>query len=113
MKTICANTVKCLLAALFLSYYLSATCFVHTHRFSWGAVTHSHLMKPFGDKAAGHSHTQSQCATIALLAGIVLAVVTFHVFCKTSIINTIHFPEKTAKTTVQPTVSRLRAPPCD
>jgi hypothetical protein len=106
-----ANMVKCLLAALFLSYYLSATCFVHTHRFSWGTVTHSHLMFPFGDGATGHSHSQAQCFTMAVLANVVFTFTAFFILRTTFIIKIIRFKEKIAKTFSRLISSQLRAPP--
>jgi hypothetical protein len=53
---------------LFFSYYISTTSFYHTHRYSWGYVTHSHfyLLINTGDQPApSHQHTLAQIYTIA------------------------------------------------
>jgi hypothetical protein len=41
-----------LLLALFVSYYANTTFFIHTHKFDWGEVTHSH---PY--TSGTHSHS--------------------------------------------------------
>lgn len=48
--------------AAYLCWMLSATCFVHTHNYSWGKVTHSH---PYSDSR--HTHSQSACQLIGYL----------------------------------------------
>lgn len=50
--------------AAYLCWMLSATCFVHTHDFSWGKVTHSH---PYSD--SHHTHSQGACSLIDYLDG--------------------------------------------
>ncbi len=52
--------------AAYLCWMLSATCFVHTHSYSWGKVTHSH---PYSD--SHHTHSQSACSLIDYLDGAV------------------------------------------
>ncbi len=44
---------------------------MHTHSYTWGAVTHSH---PFGHPS--HSHTQAECNFISYLAHAVSLTVT-------------------------------------
>lgn len=51
-----------IMLAVYLCWMLSATCFVHTHDYSWGKVTHSH---PYSDSR--HTHTQSACQLIDYL----------------------------------------------
>ncbi|MDR3268208.1 MAG: hypothetical protein LBT83_03985, partial [Tannerella sp.] len=60
MKRTLIKTGKWMLVVLFLSYYVSATSFYHTHYYSWGTVTHSHFYFPFGDNPVQHNHTQNQ-----------------------------------------------------
>lgn len=50
------------LLAAYLCFVLSASCFIHTHRFEWGTVTHSHPF-PMG----GHTHSQASCQLISYL----------------------------------------------
>lgn len=52
--------------AAYLCWMLSATCFIHTHKYSWGRVTHSH---PYAD--SHHTHSQSACQLIDYLDGAV------------------------------------------
>lgn len=51
-----------IMLAAYLCWMLSATCFVHTHNYSWGKVTHSH---PYSDSR--HTHSQSACQLIGYL----------------------------------------------
>lgn len=51
-----------IMLAAYLCWMLSATCFVHTHNYSWGKVTHSH---PYSDSR--HTHSQSACQLIGWL----------------------------------------------
>lgn len=55
-----------IMLAAYLCWMLSATCFVHTHTYSWGKVTHSH---PYSD--SHHSHSKSACQLIGWLDGAV------------------------------------------
>lgn len=55
-----------IMLAAYLCWMLSATCFVHTHTYSWGKVTHSH---PYSDSR--HTHSQSACQLIGYLDGAV------------------------------------------
>lgn len=55
-----------MMLAAYLCWMLSATCFVHTHTYSWGKVTHSH---PYSDSR--HTHSQSACQLIGYLDGAV------------------------------------------
>ncbi len=52
--------------AAYLCWMLSSICFVHTHNYSWGKVTHSH---PYSD--SHHTHSQSACQLIDYLDGAV------------------------------------------
>ncbi|MDR1517622.1 MAG: hypothetical protein LBS52_05980 [Dysgonamonadaceae bacterium] len=106
------NTFKYLLVVIFLSYYLSATCFYHTHHFAWGTVTHSHLYFPFGDNPLNHTHTQTQCNIIALMSqfvstGAVAALVLFVAAAVRIVYTTVyHYISYRVFT-----LSLLRAPP--
>lgn len=57
------------LVVLFATYYCESTLFVHTHRFLWGDVTHSH---PFAQ--GEHSHSQAECIFISTLTNMVLTL---------------------------------------
>jgi hypothetical protein len=100
-----------MLVVLFLSYYISATCFYHTHYYSWGTVTHSHFFFPFGDNALQHNHTQSQCQTIQLLSHIVLVFFTFAVLHKITQIRRVFIPNHSYKSHTHLIATPLRAPP--
>lgn len=52
--------------AAYLCWMLSSVCFVHTHDFAWGRITHSH---PYSD--SHHTHSQSACSLIDYLDGAV------------------------------------------
>ncbi|MEG2605825.1 MAG: hypothetical protein RR980_01120 [Mucinivorans sp.] len=82
MKKKISKILKCLLIALFVSYYAESTLFFHTHTFAWGTVTHSHPYMP----SAAHSHTASECQTIQslttllfIIAGTAFAALLLHV----------------------------------
>ncbi|MDR1980416.1 MAG: hypothetical protein LBQ39_02190 [Tannerellaceae bacterium] len=104
--------VKFTWVAVFLSYYLSATCFYHTHYFTWGVVTHSHLYFPFDKNAVDHTHTQNQCQVINYLSHIVLVCFSFTVFFhgKTCVRRIQHFI-RFYTTHIHPVFQSLRAPP--
>gem|GEM_PF-891731 len=74
MKRLVINTGKWLIMVLFMSYYISTTCFYHTHYFSWGQITHSHPSFPFDKGAANHTHTQDACETIEHLSNILIVL---------------------------------------
>lgn len=103
-----------MLVILFLSYYLSATCFYHTHYYSWGTVTHSHFCFPFGDNPTPqHHHTQSQCQTIQLLSGIVLAFLVAAIILATGRNRRIYISVCRLKAQLHLVLSLLRAPPAN
>jgi hypothetical protein len=81
MKHTLVKWIKFLPVMLFVSYYLSATCFYHSHQYSWGMVIHSHFTFPAHD-STHHNHTESQCDTIHLLTHFVLPfIISFFIFC--------------------------------
>ncbi|MDR3261764.1 MAG: hypothetical protein LBT78_08005 [Tannerella sp.] len=100
-----------MLVVLFLSYYMSATSFYHTHYYSWGIVTHSHFYFPLGDNPAQHHHTQSQCQTIQLLSQIILTGFIAAVFLKIAQIKRIYIPVRHYKFHLLLIALPLRAPP--
>lgn len=100
-----------MLVILFLSYYLSATCFYHTHTYSWGVVSHSHFGFPFGNNPGQHHHTQSQCQTIQLLSCIVLAFLTTATIYKITKIQQRAIPVCRYKIYFRHITLKLRAPP--
>ena len=74
MKRLLKKTGKWIIMVLFMSYYISTTCFYHTHYFSWGQVTHSHPYMPFDKGAVKHTHTQEACQTIDHLSNILIVL---------------------------------------
>jgi hypothetical protein len=112
MKQALIKTGKWMLVVLFLSYYLSATSFYHTHYYSWGTVTHSHFCFPFGDNTQQHNHTQAQCQTIQFLSSIVLACLAIAAIYKLTQIQQIFIPVRPHQSYVHLIASPLRAPPC-
>ena len=48
-----------ILLGLYVSYYASATLFVHTHEYAWGTQTHSH-------PHSSHSHAHSAEALLLI-----------------------------------------------
>ena len=100
-----------MLVVLFLSYYVSATAFYHTHHYSWGTVTHSHFSFPFGDNALQHNHTQNQCQTIQFLSHIILAIFTFAALHKITQIRRVFIPTRSYKSHAHFIAMPLRAPP--
>lgn len=105
-----AKTGKWMLVVLFLSYYLSATSFYHTHYFSWGTVTHSHMFFPFGDNPT-HNHTPRQCVTIQLLAHIILTILIVAVLFKVAQVCRIYIPVRPCVSHIRLISLPLRAPP--
>ncbi|MFI3298704.1 MAG: hypothetical protein R3Y49_02755 [Rikenellaceae bacterium] len=59
------------LVVLFLSYYASATLFVHSHVTEFGVVTHSH---PFSGDASGHSHSSNSFEQIEHLSALYFTI---------------------------------------
>ncbi|MDE6271370.1 MAG: hypothetical protein K2M12_11060 [Muribaculaceae bacterium] len=57
------------LVVLFATYYCETTLFVHTHRFMWGDVTHSH---PYAK--AEHNHSQAECIFISALTNTIVTL---------------------------------------
>ena len=115
MKQQLINIGKVFLLVLFISNYISATAFRHTHYFSWGIVTHSHPFLPFSDKSTeGHTHTQSECVFISILSNIVLTggVITVALFIFNRLfIRKIHAWVDDYKSHAYLVFSPLRAPP--
>jgi hypothetical protein len=112
MKQALIKIGKWMLVVLFLSYYISATSFYHTHYYSWGTVTHSHFFFPFGDNPAQqHTHTQAQCQTIHFLSNIILACLTIAVIYKITQIRRVFIPVRPNQSYVHLIASPLRAPP--
>jgi hypothetical protein len=100
-----------MLVVLFLSYYVSATSFYHTHYYSWGTVTHSHFYFPFGDNPMQHNHTQNQCLTIHLLSHFVLMFFIAATFFKTGLIRRVYCRIYRCESHRHLISSPLRAPP--
>jgi 1,4-dihydroxy-2-naphthoate octaprenyltransferase len=101
-----------MLVMLFISYYLSTVSFYHTHYFSWGTVTHSHPLFPFGDNPANHSHTQNQCQTIQYLSNIILTNgIIAVIFFIAILIRRINIPVRCYQSHIHLISSPLRAPP--
>ncbi|MDR2765195.1 MAG: hypothetical protein LBB90_09235 [Tannerella sp.] len=111
MKQTWLNAGKWMLAALFMSYYVSATCFYHTHYFSWGSVTHSHFFYPFDDSPVQHSHTPSQCQTIYFLSHLVLVLAVAAVFYGAVQVCRFYLPVCYGNAFRLLIASPLRAPP--
>ncbi|MDR3194812.1 MAG: hypothetical protein LBT76_05930 [Tannerella sp.] len=111
MKKTWLKAAKWMLVALFMSYHISSTCFYHTHHYSWGTVTHSHLYSPFSEHPAQHNHSQIQCLTIQILSHFVLLFLTTAVFCKIVHICRIYIPVCRYKVYLLLIASPLRAPP--
>ncbi|MDR1814857.1 MAG: hypothetical protein LBR18_08445 [Tannerella sp.] len=112
MKKYCKNFVKCLLLVLFMSYYLSATCFYHTHYFSWGTVTHSHIYFPSGDKQPHHNHTPAQCELIQILSTIMFTFTVAVAAVISVIVSKIYIVKSINAVSINVVYSFLRAPPC-
>jgi hypothetical protein len=113
MKQTWVKAGKWALVVLFASYYVSTTSFYHTHYFSWGTVTHSHLYFPFGENTPNHhTHTQNQCQLIACLSNIVLVCLTaaFLTFW-TRPVRRIFTPVRCHKSCTRLISPPLRAPP--
>jgi len=101
-----------MLVVLFLSYYISATMFYHTHHFYWGTVTHSHPYLPSNDEAPNHTHTPVQCQTISVLSYLLLALTFAAAFyCDIGIIKKLYIRVYRCKSLFQPIYAPLRAPP--
>ncbi|MDR1880026.1 MAG: hypothetical protein LBQ78_03760 [Tannerellaceae bacterium] len=112
MKEKLMNIVKFTLVALFLSYYLSATCFYHTHYFTWGVVTHSHLYFPVDKNAVDHTHTQKQCQVISYLSHIVMLCFSLTVFFHgTACVRRLHYFIRFYIPQILSVFQPLRAPP--
>jgi hypothetical protein len=112
MRQTIVKTGKWMLVVLFLGYYLSATSFYHTHYFSWGTVTHSHMFFPFGDNpTANHSHTPRQCVTIQLLSQIILTFLTVAVLFKVAQVCRIYIFVRRYVSHIRLIALPLRAPP--
>jgi hypothetical protein len=79
---------------LFFSYYISTTSFYHTHRYSWGYVTHSHfylLINTGNQPTPSHQHTVAQIYTIAFLSYIAFTLlIAFPILKKLEIIRRIY-----------------------
>ena len=112
MRRAFINTGKWLLLVLFMGYYISTTCFYHTHYFSWGKVTHSHPYLPFGKGPANHTHTQDACYLIDYLANIVIlfTAVAALIFAK-KFIRSIDIPDFSCPFHSKLIGSPLRGPP--
>ncbi|MDR2774822.1 MAG: hypothetical protein LBC19_08785 [Tannerella sp.] len=112
MRQTMVKTGKWMLVVLFLIYYLSSTSFYHTHYFSWGTVTHSHIFFPFGDNpAANHNHTPRQCVTIQLLSHILLTFLTVAVLFMVAQVCRIYIPVRRYISHIHLITLPLRAPP--
>jgi hypothetical protein len=112
LKELFRTIAKWMLITLFVSYYMSATLFSHTHYFAWGTVTHSHPYNPFSDKPLNHSHTPGQCLIIALLTHIVaVCTATAYVVFATVLMQRIVLPTRRLRHCSQQRFSPLRAPP--
>jgi hypothetical protein len=57
-----------LLIALYVSYYVSANFFIHTHDSTWGTVTHSHLHTESHHNTKNGDHTEDSIMMIALIS---------------------------------------------
>jgi hypothetical protein len=111
MKQKWLNAGKWMLAVLFTSYCISATCFYHTHYYSWGTVTHSHFFYPFGDTPVQHSHTPAQCQTIHFLSHPLLILVVAAVFRGLTPVCRICLPVRRIHAFRRFITLPLRAPP--
>ena len=56
------------LVVLFVSYYASANFFTHSHEFSWGAVTHSHIHTDSHHDTKSGGHTKHEITLIAQMS---------------------------------------------
>lgn len=112
MKQKLVKIAKLLLLLLFVSYYFETTLFYHTHHFSWGEVTHSHLYNPFKGDPAQQTHTPEQCHTIDHLSSIILIVFSFvAVFFKAVLTDRIYLPVRHYVSHIHLLTPQLRAPP--
>ena len=112
MKRTLVKTGTWILVVLFLSYYVSATMFYHTHYFNWGTVTHSHPYFPFDKDSANHTHTPAQCQVISFLTNLLLIFSIISVFiCKTVIVQKIYLRVRSFTSCFNIIFSPLRAPP--
>ena len=70
--TRCIKWLNSLLIVLFLSYYIGAVAFTHTHHYFSYSITHSHPYWPQADGIPGHTHSSAAFDTIACLDNVVL-----------------------------------------
>jgi hypothetical protein len=112
MKQTLVKTGKLMLVTLFMSYYLSTVAFYHTHYFSWGTVTHSHLYFPFDKNSAQHTHTPIQCWLVDYLSSSVLIYLAVAAFSFTMLlIRRIYIPVRYYTPYSHVISAFLRAPP--
>jgi len=112
MKRQLVNIGKFMLLALFISSYISATAFYHTHHFSWGTVTHSHPYLPSDDNPSGHTHTQNEYLVITLLSTIVLTIpVTAFFLFRATLIQRVYTWTRRYESFTHPVFYFLRGPP--
>ena len=113
MKRFLISAGKWLVMVLFMSYYISTTCFYHTHNFSWGQITHSHPYFPLDKGQIKHIHTQEACQTIDHLSNIliVLFAATILLF-KANVTRSVYTPIYCFISYFKYIGSPFRGPPC-
>lgn len=81
MKKRISGILRALLPVLYLSYYCSATLFIHTHIVDGEPITHSHPYSGGNSSNPGHSHSGASFMLIKQLSDSLLAVLTAYVAC--------------------------------
>ena len=95
-----------------MSYYISTTCFYHTHYFSWGQITHSHPYLPIKGQVK-HTHTQEACQTIEHLSDILIVLIAATILLfKAKLIRSVSTPVCRIISYFKHTGTLLRGPPC-
>ena len=101
-----------MMMVLFMGYYISTTCFYHTHYFSWGQITHSHPYLPFDKGPLKHTHTQDACQTIDHLSNVLIVLFAAAILLfKAKLVRSVCSPVYRFISYFKYTGSPLRGPP--
>ena len=68
------HCLKTLFVLLYIAFYASNTLFLHTHKFVYGTVTHSHPYSTDANGLPNHSHNSTELQFISLCNTLLITV---------------------------------------